>query len=107
MKAIGVESVGYTPAGLRAGGATALFMQGCDISRLRFLGRWRSLNTLDHYIQEATSAQAIARIPPDGLATIAALIKQLPLFASPPTRPWGEFFSRAAQVSGKLRWRGL
>ena len=91
--------------GLRAGGATALFLAGCDISRLRFLGRWRSLNSLDHYIQEATSAQAVARIPPEGLANIAALIKQLPLFEAPPARSWCEFFSRAAQFSGKLRWR--
>jgi hypothetical protein len=45
----------FTPASFRAGGATALFISGTEVARLRLIGRWRSTASLDHYIQEAAS----------------------------------------------------
>ena len=49
-----LSASGFTLASFRAGGATHLYTQGCDISRLMFRGRWKVLGTLHCYIQEAT-----------------------------------------------------
>ena len=43
-------------SGLRAGGATHHFLQWQDVGGLRLRGRWASLRTLDHYVQESTAA---------------------------------------------------
>jgi hypothetical protein len=39
---LGLESLGYTPASLRAGGATYWHLFGVDPGRLKFWGRWAS-----------------------------------------------------------------
>ena len=45
----------WTPAGLRAGGATFAYRCGMTIDQLRIRGRWTSVAALEHYIQEATA----------------------------------------------------
>jgi hypothetical protein len=42
---------GYSPGGLRAGGATQDFLQFQNLGRLQWRGRWRVASTLEHYIQ--------------------------------------------------------
>ena len=97
---LGIGSMGLTPASLRAGGATELFQQGVDISRLRFLGRWRSIQTLDHYVQEAAAALVLASTPPAATQLIEALLRDARVLRRPPTQPWPSFFSRRRQQQG-------
>jgi hypothetical protein len=41
----------FTPGGLRAGGATAYYMEHQDLFRLLWRGRWQQMATLKHYLQ--------------------------------------------------------
>ena len=45
----------WSPAGLRAGGATFAYRLGMTIDQLRIRGRWTSVAALEHYIQEAAA----------------------------------------------------
>ena len=53
----------WTPAGLRAGGATWLYRIGLAISFIRLRGRWRSPSSLETYIQEAAAFAVMQQIP--------------------------------------------
>lgn len=53
-----------SPASLRAGGATWLVDEGMEIGRIRFLGRWSRLRSLEHYIQVARAQQITLSISP-------------------------------------------
>lgn len=59
-----IAQLHLTPASLRAGGATWLVDQGLEINRIRFLGRWAHLRSLEHYIQVARAQQIALNIPP-------------------------------------------
>ncbi len=48
---LGFESIGYTPHGLRHGGATYLHMNGIGVKNLMLIGRWRSQSSLTIYVQ--------------------------------------------------------
>lgn len=67
-----LESLRLTPGSLRPGGATLYYAQGIPISQLRFMGRWTVEKSLEHYIQQAMSAQILNRLSP---VTIAKLKK--------------------------------
>lgn len=60
--ALGIESLKLSPASLRAGCATWL-VDGVEINRIRFLGRWSHLRSLEHYIQVARAQQITLEIP--------------------------------------------
>lgn len=49
--ALQLNSLKLAPASLRAGGATWLVDEGVEISRIRFMGRWAHMRSLEHYIQ--------------------------------------------------------
>ena len=61
--ALGLESLGLTPASLRAGGATERYLQREPIADFSWLLRHADLNTTWHYIQSAAAMLALARIP--------------------------------------------
>lgn len=61
---LGIPKTPYTAACLRAGGATAFYLHSSNIDRLRIKGRWSSMRSLDHYIQESTSLLAAQQLPP-------------------------------------------
>jgi hypothetical protein len=98
--------LGFTPASLRAGGATNMFLEGVSIDRLKFQGRWRALGTLEHYIQEAVSCLILCRLEPNE----AACVTRLNLFFAngtwPPAEHWHAYFSRRNQHA-KRRARSL
>ena len=48
-----------TLASLRAGRATAMYAEGWNTERIRFEGRWKSIHTLEHYIQEASASMVL------------------------------------------------
>ena len=66
---------GLTPASLRAGGATHLFMTTQDMEAVRWKGRWQSLRTVEHYVQEIHCISVLQNMSPtlrDRLAAFAA-----------------------------------
>ncbi|CAK0800076.1 unnamed protein product [Prorocentrum cordatum] len=62
VKQLGIPQ--FTLAGLRAGGATELFMRTRNIAWVKFHGRWASERSLAHYIQEANAAAALSDLEP-------------------------------------------
>lgn len=59
-----IGSYRFSPASLRAGGATwRVDLQGEDIAKLRFDGRWTNLRSLEHYLQVARAQQLMLDIP--------------------------------------------
>ena len=96
-KEAGMSSLGFTPASLTAGRATQLFMGGCEVARIRSLGRWRSLNSLDAYLQEAAAAMVLARTPPSTITKMEQLLAGSKPFRKPPSHPWHQYFDRLSQ----------
>jgi hypothetical protein len=81
--------LGFSPAGLRAGAATARHLEGQPVDVLRFAGRWLSDRSLQCYIQEAVSALVWAQIPRELRATLLATVSLYSeILARPPTQPW-------------------
>ena len=64
---------GFTLAGLRAGGITALYQACRDLELVRWKGRWDSARTLEHYIQELPMSRAYAELPVQTRARLKAL----------------------------------
>ena len=66
LHALRVESSdhgGFVPASIRAGGITWMYQQTHDLQLIRWIGRWESEKTVEHYLQEAPAALAAARLP--------------------------------------------
>ena len=97
LEALNLQSAGFTPGGLRAGGTTHLFVLGTEVARLRILGRWKVMETLDHYVQEAAAALALIRIEERVLRRLSRLKVAGSRFARPPQYAWQAFFSREKQ----------
>ena len=89
---IGVVSggLGFTPASLRAGGATHLYQRGVPVSEIRWLLRHAGDSSTAHYIQEAAAALAAASLPRDRVAILArasrALLRSASSIPPQPTR---------------------
>ena len=56
---LSLQSVQYSPASLRAGGATFYFDEFEDVGKLRLLGRWASMQSLEHYVQVGKGQQLL------------------------------------------------
>ncbi len=80
----GSENLKFTPAGLRAGGATFLYVGGISVNRLRLVGRWRVVSSLEHYVQEAAAVQLLQRLPPSARNTAALVSSFWEYVAFPP-----------------------
>ena len=93
-KDLGLESYGFVPASLRAGGATQLFLDGVHTDHIRFIGGWTSMATLEHYIQEAISIRMLLQLPQVTQQRLCALLSLFPAGLRPPYHPWAFFFSR-------------
>ena len=66
----------FSPASLRAGGATFHF-DGCqDVGRLRLSGRWSNSQSLEHYIQVAKAQQLAVAVTDKASRKIKSLIKK-------------------------------
>ena len=76
LRALGVpcgQTHGYTLGGLRGGGIMAYFEATGDSQLTRWRGRWDSMPSMEHYIQELASHEAFARLPPAARARIFRL----------------------------------
>eukprot|EP00971_Amphidinium_carterae_P233730 4638304-Amphidinium_carterae.1 len=65
----------FTPAGMRAGGATHHFLVHQDIPRLRRRGRWQQEKTLEHYLHEVIYAMEMAKLSPRQLSKVQHLAR--------------------------------
>ena len=89
LKDLGLEGLGLTPGGLRPGGATYGFRKGEEISRLRFSGRWRSLQSLEHYTRGGSQlgvdehAPKIARTSSETCAAFKHLLQTSSINVAP------------------------
>ena len=72
------QTHGFTLAGLRAGGITAYFEATQNIDLVRWRGRWDSLRSLEHYVQELASHEAFISLHPVTRARIYRLASLLP-----------------------------
>lgn len=59
-----LDSLRLSPASLRAGGATCYLDQKMEVARVRFLGRWSNLRSLEHYLQVARAQQIAINLSP-------------------------------------------
>ena len=100
LRRCGLERLGLSPSSLRAGGATRLVLLGCDLGRVKFLGRWQSEKTLAAYIQEAGAHLTWLRLGPLEQSTIQqVLLEGHSVWEGPPALSWPLLFSRACQVA--------
>ena len=72
-------------------------MTGVPIDTLRFAGRWRSIHTLEHYVQEAVATSVMSRVKPSVSRRVLKLLAHRHLVQLPPIQPWWRFFSREGQ----------
>ena len=67
---------------------------------MRMLGRWKIMETLHHYVQEAAAALAFIRIDESVVRNLLQLKQSSARFQSPPPHPWQVFFDRDRQTTG-------
>ena len=70
MDRLGLARHRFTVGSLRPGGATALFLKGVEVARIKFKGRWRSEQALSCYIQEAASTMVWNQISAEAKASL-------------------------------------
>ena len=71
-----------------------------DIGRLKFRGRWASLHTLEHYVQEATATLVMMRAGHTQIQFLREFVACGHVFLKPPLLPWPSYFSRRRQRNG-------
>ena len=91
LEALELSSSGFTPGGLRAGGTTFLFISGVEVARIRIMGRWKVMETLDHYVQEATASLARIRLQPSVVRNLSRLKSGSEEICFPPRRQLESF----------------
>jgi hypothetical protein len=94
LSVLGIDKSGYTVGSLRPGGATHLILEGCEMSRVKFLGRWRSEASMSSYIQEATACLAWSQLPVHVRAQLVIDVRfTQPLWDHCPALPSKHFFA--------------
>ena len=73
---LGLESLGLTPASLRAGGATERHLQRESIADISWLLRHADVGTTRHYIQSAAAMLAMARVPAVAAAAVESYARR-------------------------------
>ena len=63
----------FSLAGLRAGGATDHFNHFANIAALQYRGRWDSIKSVSHYVQQANGILALSRLDPITQGKVDAL----------------------------------
>ena len=66
----------FTPASLRASGATFLFDEEEDVARPRLIGRWSNIQSLEHYVQTGKSQQMLQSLSTRAVRRLELLLKQ-------------------------------
>ena len=72
-----------------------MYIEGHDLLRIQYAGRWACAKTLSAYVQEAMTALIWSHI--GDASTVQSVLLTLPSVLSVPVSSWKAFFSRAAQ----------
>ena len=75
-QSLNISQLRLSPGSLRAGGATWLIDEGFEVSRVRFMGRWAHLRSLEHYIQVARAQQIALSIPASTAESLTSFLLQ-------------------------------
>ncbi len=87
LSLLDLDNLGLGLASLRAGRATAMLEEGCDIHKIQFSGGWGSLRNLACYLQEAESAHAMLSLGPSASARVKHLLDSYSFLTLPPSVP--------------------
>lgn len=80
----GCGSCKFTPASLRAGGATYYYDEHMDVGRLRLMGRWSNAQSLEHYVQVGKSQQLLQRLTKKSVKKITTMLRRGSFFLQLP-----------------------
>ena len=82
----GLSHLPVTPGCLRPGGTTFYYLEGRDIARLQFMGRWASASSLSSYVQESMAHMVWISLEPAARSRIAeAVSASIHIWRSPPS----------------------
>ena len=102
LSALGLERLPLTLGCLRAGGATAAYLNGVALNDLKFRGRWRQETSLEIYVQEAMS-HLCACLTDDEHHALSTLNSASTFqWSNPPSIPWTDVSPRGLQWRGQL-----
>ncbi len=94
-----LRSLRLTPASMRAGGIAHAYMSGFSVARLKNLGRWAGLKSLECYVQEAMCLRVVTRLSEQQQQDFdLVLLHAAKVFEKPPVAQWQRFFNRKVQV---------
>ena len=79
---LGLSWAGYSLSSLRAGGATAMYLQGKALEDIRWRGGWRQSRTLERYVQECTVWLVQLRLPAEARQRVSRLAGALRAFSA-------------------------
>lgn len=79
--------------------ASHLHQEGVELAEIRLLGRGKSLQTLNHYIQEVSAALVLRYLSVGALTHVDEILASAHLLRLPPQLPWHHFFSRRHQIA--------
>ena len=98
MSVLGLSEL-CTLGSIRPGSATAVYMKTRDVTRVRFMGRWKNDVILGVYLQEAVSAYMAAELPDSSVDLCVSLVRLYgSAFRRPPESHWSSFFTRIPQA---------
>ena len=92
LDALHLQGLNICLASLRAGGATELFKKTHNLPIVQYAGRWASVRTLLHYIQEASSSQALLQLPLEARACVIWLRENMRMLDRTPRVPRAAIF---------------
>ena len=87
LERLGLPANAYTPASMRAGAATAIWVRTFNGELVQRKGRWASARSLRHYLQQAAATLALTRLPLPVRQKCHALADLLPALLQPPLYP--------------------
>jgi hypothetical protein len=93
-----VEDLGLLASSLRSGGATERIEATGNVPLLCHLGRWKSVSSLEVYLQEAVSYLIQQETTAEADELVERLVSFGKVFDVPPAKPWQRFFSRGRQI---------
>ena len=99
LQQLQVQTLQLTPASMRGGGATYLYLANRSIPDIKFRGGWVSDKSLAIYIQEAMATLVWRAIPRAQLEALSARVaSHTSLFEAAPHRSWQTLFQRRLQL---------
>ena len=102
----GLSMSKLTLGSLRPGGATTAYRAGWPLDKVKNHGRWKTLGTLEHYIQICMAILSAGDVPRATMAHAVTLVEGCQVqLSEPPGSQWQALFSRAPQGARLPPWR--